>query len=249
MNSQALECVTGVRLNGENNSIEGGSYSSNDTNVLIDTAAEDTVLSAVSLDDANTYHLDCETTNGSDVNLFGVHFENAGQEAYTDMILVGQSCTVNLFGGMLYENRTTGTQTELVKVNHSGASFNAYGVRAFSAGRTITDIVNFSASGATGTLYFHLVNAAPFSGIFTSPTDGRVFDFTRNLSAYQQNAYFGVTTLNLSGNTAPSTFVKVETENTTPSGACQTGSLWMNSTGGAGTTFYACVASAWVNVK
>lgn len=34
-----------------------------------------------------------------------------------------------------------------------------------------------------------------------------------------------------------------------PSGACQSGSIYLNSSGGSGTTLYACVSSAWADVK
>lgn len=34
-----------------------------------------------------------------------------------------------------------------------------------------------------------------------------------------------------------------------PSGSCQTGSIYMNTSGASGSTLYACVLSAWVNVK
>lgn len=43
--------------------------------------------------------------------------------------------------------------------------------------------------------------------------------------------------------------VNISSGNGAPSGACQSGSLYVNSTGASGSTLYACVSSAWTNVK
>lgn len=170
-NPQITECGIGIDMNGENNSIVGGSMSGNATGLKVDTGAEDFVVTGTSFDSNTAYGIDCEA-NG-DGTLSGVHFENNGV-SYTDFLLIANVCRISHQGGVFYDSRSSGTQSEFVKLTAFGTSYQAVGVNLYSAGITVTQAVNFAGLGSGGFLQLYNDNPTAIPIEFSNPYSGRV---------------------------------------------------------------------------
>lgn len=257
INVKVQQCTTGAVPFGENNVFMGGLLGNNATGLSLANNAE-VQLFGVAFDDNTTTGIS-QSNSSVRSTLDGVRFENAG--GGTDTYITLSAGTMTVQGGYMGTDAATGTSTGFIQ--HSGGVLDVNGTTAYSAGRTVTQMVAMSGT-AYANLNFKILPIA--SGILTSFTSGytNVETPTQSSSVDNYNAaaqsltvvagtetYVTSSNLNIPAAFTPGTGIRVGTtfiwEVKIVKSAVGTGSwTWKIHAGTAGTIADAAIATqAW----